>query len=151
MFTNENSLVLVIEKKRKSINNFLLNYINYKFFEFIFLPFFSITNVYFIQSYLPEYFSYKFYESQYILINVWFFYHVFNSMFVAKYYPYALNLQKMCFFVFGWEFIENIVAPGFGYLIQNEVLMNQYTEPWHDIFGDIVAAVPSMIYIYIYR
>ena len=128
-----------------------LKTIYYKFFEFFVLSSLSVSNVYFIQSYLRWFFAYKFYESQYILINVWFFYHIFNTMFIAKYYPYTLSVKKMCLFVFGWEFIENFAAPAFGYLIQNEILMNRYTESWHDIFGDIIAAVPSMIYIKMYR
>lgn len=135
----------------KHFNYFLLKNVNYRFFEFFVLPLYSIVNVWFIQSYLKTYFCFIFYESQYIKINGWFFYHIFNTFMIAKYFPYVLNLNKMCLFVFGWEFIENVFVPYIGYISNNSFLIKEYREPLHDIFGDIIAAIPSFIFIYMYR
>ena len=132
-------------------NYFLLNYVNYRCFEFFVLPLYSIVNVWFIQSYFKPYFSILLYETQFIRINGWFFYHIFNTMFFAKYYPYFLNLYKMCLFVFGWEFIENVLVPYIGYITNNSFFMKEFREPLHDIVGDIIAAIPSFIFIYVYR
>ena len=131
-------------------NYFLLKYVNYRFFEFFVLPLYSILNVLFIQSYLKTYFCFILYESQYIKINGWFFYHVFNTLMIAKYYPYFLNTYKMGLFIFGWEFIENVGVPYIGYITNNSFFIKEFREPLNDIFGDIIAAIPSFIFIYMY-
>lgn len=118
------------------------------FFEFFMLPVIGIFNVCFIQSYLKFIFSYKFYENDFILINGWFFFHVYNTLILSLVYPYKLSAYKMAFLVVSWEILENIIVPNFGIYIGSELLYNNFREPLNDITGDIIAALPSIYILY---
>ena len=126
------------QKKNKS---------NY-FIEFFLLPAIGVFNVCFIQSYLKDVFAYKFYESDFILINGWFFFHVYNTLMLSLVYPYKLSVLKMTFLVVSWEIVENIIVPNFGVYINNEFLPNNFKESLNDITGDILAAVPAICILY---
>ena len=118
------------------------------FIDFFILPAIGVFNVCFIESYLKPVFSFKFYESSYILINGWFFFHIYNTVILSLLYPYKLSTLRMMFLVISWEIIENIIIPNFGIYIGNELLSNNFKEPLNDISGDIVAAVPSICILY---
>jgi hypothetical protein len=135
---NKVSLSKFFQKKNKS---------NY-FIEFFLLPAIGVFNVCFIQTYLQSLFSLKFYENAHILINGWFFFHVYNTLILSLFYPYNLSALKMGFLVISWEIVENIIVPNFGVYIGNEFLSNNFKEPFNDITGDILAAVPAICILY---
>ena len=126
--------------QKKNKNNY--------FFEFFLLPVIGIFNVYFIQTYFKSIFAYKFYKSNYIIINGWFFFHIYNTLLLSLIYPYRLSTLRMIFLVISWEIVENIIVPNFGVYIGNDLLSNNFKEPLNDITGDIVAAVPSICIMY---
>jgi len=119
------------------------------FFDFFLLPAIGIFNVCFIEIYLKDLFFRKFYVSDYIIIDGWFFFHVYNTLILSLIYPYNLSPLKMGFLVISWEILENIIVPTIGIYIGSNLLSNNFKEQFNDITGDIIAAVPSICILYL--
>jgi hypothetical protein len=115
--------------------------------EYVFFPCYAVLNVIFIQSYFKSLFATKFYESPYILINGWFFFHICNTLVLAKCFP-KTSIRKMMKLVVFWEILENIIVPTLGVIIQNQFMMTQFKERYNDIAGDLIAPIPSLCYLY---
>lgn len=109
--------------------------------DYIILPLSGISLVVYLTNskYNVEYILY---ENNFIIIDYWFFIHVFNTNFIVLLYPFNLNLFKFWYIIFGWEFIENILIPS--------LFINLYyfREDNKDTFGDIIAAIPASFYLY---
>jgi hypothetical protein len=115
--------------------------------EYLFFPCYAVLNVIFIQSYFKSLFATKFYESQYILINGWFFFHIYNTLLLVMCFP-KISVRKMIKLVIFWEILENIIVPTLGIIIQNQFMMTQFKERYNDIAGDLIAPIPSLCYLY---
>lgn len=115
--------------------------------EYVFFPCYAVLNVFFIQSYFKSLFATKFYESSYILINGWFFFHIYNTLLLVMCFP-KISIRKMIKLVIFWEILENIIVPTLGIMIQNQFMMTQFKERYNDIVGDLIAPIPSLCYLY---
>ena len=91
--------------------------------------------------------KYILYNNNYIIIDCWFFIHVFNAFMGVLVYPYKLNIKKLWFFVIGWEIIENIIMPELVIPNINYNICN-FSESWKDITGDLIAPVPATLLLY---
>ena len=77
----------------------------------------------------------KLYENDYMIIDYWFFVHVFNNICIAKFYPRKLTKKQFLMIPFGWEIIENIIIPNIG--------CSSFKEHWKDTVGDVLSVVPA--------
>lgn len=78
----------------------------------------------------------KLYENDYLIIDYWFFVHVFNNMCIANFYPKKLSKLEFLMIPFVWELIENLILP-------NTICGSSIRENWKDTFGDILSVIPA--------
>tara|TARA_Y100000022_G_C13187987_1_gene346647 strand:+ start:433 stop:819 length:387 start_codon:yes stop_codon:yes gene_type:complete len=115
---------------------------NYNIFlmDYILLP---LSGIYTVKTLSNNYdFTYKLYENNFIIIDYWFLIHIINTNIIIFYYPYNITIYKFWYFVFGWEFIENILIPN------TFNSLKYFKEDYRDTFGDIVAALAAFIILY---
>ena len=130
-----NSIIFYQKKNKKYI------------FDFFVLPLMGIFIVIYLSNLKNINMKYIFYNNNYMIIDYWFFIHVFNAFMGVLFYPYTLSVKKLWFFVIGWEIIENIimpelVIPNISYNIDN------FRESWKDINGDLIAPIPATLLLY---
>lgn len=79
------------------------------------------------------------YENQYISIDFWFLFHVFNTNMVVNIYKNSISRLWFIISVIGWEILENIIIPN---LIPP---LFYFKETKQNIIGDLVAAIPAYL------
>ena len=79
------------------------------------------------------------FENQYISLDFWFLFHIFNTNLVIQVYKNSITSFWYIFCVIGWEVIENLIIPNlFPPLFY-------FKETWQNIVGDLLAAVPAYL------
>jgi len=109
--------------------------------DYCFLPLSSFLIVKYLSN-LNYDFTYTLYENNFLIIDYWFFIHIFNTNLIILFYPYKLTKFKFWYIIFGWEFIENILI---GNLIKK---YDYFKEDIRNINGDIIAALPAYCLFY---
>lgn len=130
-----NSIIFYPKKNKKYIIDFLV------------LPLMGIFIVMYLSNLKHINMKYILYNNNYIIIDYWFFIHVFNAFMGVLFYPYTLSVKKLWFFVIGWEIVENIVMPELVIPNINYNICN-FSESFQDITGDLIAPVPATLLLY---
>ena len=130
-----NSIIFYPKKNKKNIIDFFM------------LPLMGIFIVIYLSNLKHINMKYILYNNNYIIIDCWFFIHVFNAFMGVLFYPYTLSVKKLWFFVIGWEIIENIIMPELVIPNINYNICN-FSESWKDITGDLIAPVPATLLLY---
>ena len=102
--------------------------------EIIYLYLFCIISVYYLNGGILDT---EIYRNDYILIDYWFFVHVFNNLCLSRAYSKILTRNEFLLIPFTWEIIENIILPGIGF--------KQYKERPIDTIGDIISILPAYL------
>ena len=131
-------------------NNSIISYsknIKKNIIDFFLLPLMGIFIVIYLSNLKYINIKYIFYNNNYILIDYWFFIHIFNAFIGVLFYPYKLSIKKLWFFVNGWEIIENIIMPELVIPNINYNICN-FRESIKDITGDLIAPIPATLLLY---
>ena len=102
--------------------------------EILYLYLFGIISVYYLNGGILDT---EIYRNDHILIDYWFFVHVFNNLCLSRAYSKILTRNEFLLIPFTWEIIENIILPGIG--------LKQYKERPIDTIGDIISILPAYL------
>ena len=102
--------------------------------EIIYLYLFCIISVYYLNGGILDT---EIYRNDHILIDYWFFVHVFNNLCLSRAYSKILTRNEFLLIPFTWEIIENIILPGIG--------LKGYKERPIDTIGDIISILPAYL------
>ena len=79
------------------------------------------------------------FQSNFIIIDYWFFIHVLNTNLVVLAYKESISRFWFMFCVLGWEVLENVIIPNL------HPSLSYYREITPNTIGDIVAAIPAFL------
>jgi hypothetical protein len=103
------------------------------------LAFLSAFIVQFLSKLTDEKMDIILFENQYISLDFWFLFHIFNTNMVIQVYKNSITPFWYTFCVIGWEVIENLIIPNlFPPLFY-------FKETRQNIVGDLFAAVPAYL------